>query len=146
MKAILLLSIVFVVGFNQALAADSCKDTLLSLLSTAKNKVNEKLEKGSNCHNAAFIGRQNGKPGCFPPALNTLMNTLTPIFDQAKAVCNKQCAAEGKKEVCLEATNKNKLRDVGIEGIIDWIKKNADFSKASFKQEPTPEPAAPSEI
>ena len=102
----------------------SCKAQLMSLLYNAKAKVNAVLEEGSPCHNAAMVGRKFGPPGCYPPDLNKLLGVLTPLLGSAKTICNTTCKGEGKEKLCLAATDKDKLKQQGIDGIISLVSYN----------------------
>lgn len=127
--------------------AAGCRERLLTLLQNAKGQVSGVLAKDTGCYNAAMIGRKNGPPGCFPPELNTLLGVLTPAFDSAKNVCNTTCKDEGKKDLCLAATNKNKLKQEGIDGIVTWIKANITLQNATFTpNSESTTPPAPVEI
>lgn len=116
--------------------AETCKEKLISILKDAKTKVNGVLAAGTPCHNAAMIGRQNGPPGCYPPDLTTLATALTPLHSAAKSACNGICNTEGKKTLCLDVTNKNNLKQKGINGVISWINASDDF--ASSQSAPAP--------
>lgn len=132
--------------FSFQVHAESCKDKLLTLLASAKTRVNASLTAGSNCHNAALIGRKNGPPGCYPPDLNTLMSVLTPLFDSAKGLCSGVCKDENKQALCKEAVNKSTLKEKGIDGVTKWIKNNAGFNNVNFEKTKETDEAVPVEI
>jgi hypothetical protein len=118
----LLLSL-FVFLFTPPAQASNCEAKITSVLTSARSAVVTNFEKGSPCFNAATVGRTQGLPGCYPPEAFQLVNLLKPYLNSAQAICENICLQEGLETQCLSITDQNELKQLGIDGILDIIKK-----------------------
>lgn len=105
----------------QKASAQQCTTQLKSILGSANQSVANNFDSSEPCYKAAMVGQSEGPPGCFPPDVFKLQNVLKPHVTKAQGVCKKACAAEGKKDECLQLVSVNNLKQNGILGILEIL-------------------------